>query len=166
MLDVVAHHFGGDHRLFRHRNIAGAGGHHGDDSLAVFLPVAAATYRARQRLILDLGHFLLYRGQLLCTGPRRQDVAAVFGQTRKDGRHLGRSLARTEDHFGHPVAQGAMVVQVGESQIFEGKMAQAINGGVGGKLAPAHLVEEFADGVSVQGRAQVAAESRVAFDLM
>jgi hypothetical protein len=42
-----------------------------------------------------------------------------------------------------------MVVQVGEAQIFEGKVAQAVNCGVGRKLAPSHLVEEFADGVSV-----------------
>ena len=75
----------------------------------------------------------------------------MLGQTRKDGCNLGRRLAGSEDHFGHPGAQGAMVVNVGESQIFEGKMAQAINGGVGGELAPADLLEEFADGFGVQG---------------
>ena len=120
--------------------------------LPCFLRSRRRSDGARQGLILDFGHFLFYRGQLLPTYPRRQDVAAVFGQTGKDGRHLGRSLARTENHFRHPVTQGAMVIQVGESQIFEGKMAQAVNRGVGRKLALSYLVEQFADGVSVQPR--------------
>jgi len=52
-----------------------------------------------------------------------------------------------------------MVVQIGESQIFEGKMAQAVNRGVGRKLAPSYLVEQFADGVSVQRSTQRSALS-------
>ena len=43
-----------------------------------------------------------------------------------------------------------MVVNVGESQIFKGEMAQAVDGGVWRKRALADLVEKFADGVSVQ----------------
>jgi hypothetical protein len=44
-----------------------------------------------------------------------------------------------------------MMVHIGEPKIFEGKMAQAINGGVRRKLAPANLLEEFTDGGGVQG---------------
>ena len=53
-----------------------------------------------------------------------------------------------------------MVVQIGEPQILERKMPQAVDGGVGRKLAPADLVEEFADGVGVQGKLS---DSRLAF---
>ena len=74
-------------------------------------------------LILGFRHFLLYRGELFFAGPRGQDVATVFRQARKDGRDLGRRLARTKDYLGHPGAQGAMVVNIGESKIFERKMA-------------------------------------------
>ncbi len=86
----------------------------------------------------------------------------MLRQPGKDGRHLGRGLARPEDHFRHSVAQGAMVVHIGESQVFEGKMAQAVDGGVGRKLALADLLEEFADGIGVQGGTQPSASQHSA----
>jgi hypothetical protein len=65
-----------------------------------------------------------------------------------------------------------MVIQVGESQILEWKMAEAVYGGVGRNLALLDLIEEFANGVSVQKEAfsrQLSAfsqrESRLAFVL-
>ena len=105
---------------------------------------------ARQFPILDLGNLLLYRGQLLLTRPRRQDVSPVLGQPGEDRRHLRRSLALTENHFRHPVAQRAMVIHLGEPKVLEGKMPQALDPVVGRKLAPSHLLEKFADGIGVQ----------------
>ena len=64
-----------------------------------------------------------------------------------------------EDHFGHSVAQRAMVIHLGESQIFEWKMAQAVDRVVGRKLAPADLLEKFADGFGVQESTQPSALS-------
>jgi hypothetical protein len=46
-----------------------------------------------------------------------------------------------------------MVIQVGESQILEGKMAEAVYGGVGRNLALLDLIEKFANGVGVQKEA-------------
>ena len=47
-----------------------------------------------------------------------------------------------------------MVIELGESQIFEWKMANALDSLIGRKLAPADLLEKFADGIGVQGSTQ------------
>ncbi len=76
----------------------------------------------------------------------------MLGQPSEDLCHLCRSLPLPENHFGHARAQRAMMVDLGESQVFKGQMAKTINGGVGRKFAPAHLLEKFADGLGVHRR--------------
>ena len=48
-------------------------------------------------------------------------------------------------------AQGAMVVHIGESQIFERQVAQAVDRSVRRKLAVPHLVEQYADESAFRG---------------
>ena len=43
-----------------------------------------------------------------------------------------------------------MVIHLGESEIFEWQMANALHRFVGRKLASAYLLEKFADGFGVQ----------------
>ena len=81
------------------------------------------------------------------------------GQPGKDRCHLRRSLPLAKDHLGHAAAQGAMVIQLGESEIFEWQMANAFHGFIGGKFAQAYLLEEFADGFGVQSSSQPSAIS-------
>jgi hypothetical protein len=82
---------------------------------------------------------------------RGQDVASMLRQPRENLGHLRRSLALSEDYFGHTRAQAAMMVDLSESQVFEGQMAKAFDGFVGREFAAADLVEEFADGFGVHG---------------
>jgi len=43
-----------------------------------------------------------------------------------------------------------MMIQLGESQVFEWHMPQALHRFIGRELAPADLLEKFANGISVQ----------------
>ncbi len=54
-----------------------------------------------------------------------------------------------------------MMVDLGESQVFKRQMAKTINGGVGRKFAPAHLLEKFADGFGVHGQSVAKGRWRV-----
>jgi hypothetical protein len=67
---------------------------------------------------------------------------------------LRRSLALAKDHHRHAAAQGAMVVQLSESEIFEWQMANAVYSFVGRKPAPADFIEKFADGFGVHSSTQ------------
>ena len=65
----------------------------------------------------------------------------VLQQLAGDGHHLFRGLALGEDHLRHAVAQRAMVVHLGESQIFEGHVAHAHHGRIDIHGAAANLFE-------------------------
>ena len=75
--------------------------------------------------------------------PRDQHVARVFEQAPGDGDNLLRRLAFTEDHLRHAVAQRAMVVHLGEAQILERHVAQAVQRAVHIHCAGAHLFEQL-----------------------
>ena len=62
---------------------------------------------------------------------------------------MRRSFAFSEDDFRHTDAEGAVVVDFGESQIFEWEMAELLDGFVGREFPTADLLEQFADGVRV-----------------
>jgi len=62
-----------------------------------------------------------------------------------------RSLAFRQNDFGHTDAQRAVMIDLGEAEIFERQVSQAIDGGIGRELALAHLLEEAANGVGVHG---------------
>ncbi len=80
---------------------------------------------------------------------RGQNIAAMFRKPGKNSRHLRGSLAFSKDNFGHAGAQGAMMVDLGEAEVFERQMAQARDRVIGRELALAHLLEELADGFGV-----------------
>ena len=74
------------------------------------------------------------------------------GQSREDPRHLRRSLPFSEDDFWHPCTQRPVMIHLGESQVFERHVAHANHGVVGGEFAPSNILEELANGFSVQNR--------------
>jgi hypothetical protein len=80
---------------------------------------------------------------------RCQNITSVGGQASEDIGHLPRRLSLTEDHFGHALAKGAMVVELGETQVLEGQVAEAFYGLVGGKALFSDFFEEFVEGMRI-----------------
>jgi hypothetical protein len=107
--------------------------------------------RSRQFPILCPAHLLLDRGELLLGGSRGQNIATMFRQSRENFCQVRWSLVFPEDHFGRTRAQSAMMIDFGESQVFERQVPQAFDGFVRRQLSCADLPEKFADGFSVQG---------------
>ena len=77
----------------------------------------------------------------------------MFSEAGENLREVRGRLALAQNHLGHAGAQAAVMINFGKTEIFEGKMAQAVDGVVGGQLATTDLIEKFADGFSVHGRA-------------
>ena len=81
----------------------------------------------------------------------------MFCQSCENSGEVSWRLAFSEDDLRHACAQSAVVIHLGESQIFEGKMAQALDRFIGSKLAPSDLLEQFADGFGVHWNNQLSA---------
>ncbi len=144
MLDAIAHEFGGDHGFFGYRNIARASRDDGDYSFTITTAIAVEGDRSGFGAVGgfgDLGHNCV---ELFFGCARGQNVAifVVKGQAGENLGYLGRRFALAENHLGHPLPQGPMVVYFGEVQVFEGEMAQASYGFVGGEFAGPHFLEE------------------------
>jgi hypothetical protein len=71
------------------------------------------------------------------------------------------SLTLPKDHFGHPGAEAAMMIDLGESQIFKWQVAQTFDGIVRSDFSLAHLIEKFADGFGVHGQSVAKGRWRV-----
>ena len=59
-----------------------------------------------------------------------------------NGGYLFRRFSFGQDDFGHAVAQGAMMIDFGETQVFEGHVAHAGKRRVDIHCAVAHLLEQ------------------------
>jgi hypothetical protein len=62
-----------------------------------------------------------------------------------DLRDLLRGLAAAEDHFRVALPQRAMVVNFGEAEVFEGHVAQTVEGLSGGQATSAELFQKAAN---------------------
>ena len=76
----------------------------------------------------------------------------MLRQPSEDLRRLRRSLPFPKNYLGHARTQRAMMVDFRKAEVFKGQVAKAIDGGVGCKVASAHLLEKFADGFGVHRR--------------
>jgi len=74
----------------------------------------------------------------------------MLGEPRKNPCDLRRSFPFSENDLGHSCAQRSVMIDFGESEIFERQMAQAIDCVVRGNLTFADLLEKLADGFGVQ----------------
>ena len=99
------------------------------------------------------------RSTVVAVIDRLEQRGLVLRQAGKDRRHLLRGLTFGQHHLGESSAQRTVVIHLGEIHILEGKMPQAGNGLVRRELAPAHLLEEFADRVRIQESIQQSAFS-------
>jgi hypothetical protein len=120
MLDAVAHQFGGDYGFFGYGDVAGPGRDYGDDSFAIALAVALKGNGASQRAVFNFGNLGGYGFVLGFGGTRGQDVSSVLSKTGEDLSDLSGRFSFTENHFGHAMAEGAMVIDLGEAEVFEG----------------------------------------------
>jgi len=150
VLDVIAHQFRGDDCFFGYGDVTGSGGYDHDHALAVRLAVALEDDGASEWTIVGLGHMVSEcggdGGVLFFGGSCGQHVAAVGGEAGEDVGYLAGRFALGEDHLGHALAQGAMMVELGETQVLEGQVAQALYGFVGGEALFSDLVEQLAQG--------------------
>ena len=154
MLNVIAHHFGGDHGFFRHWNIAGSGRDYSDDSLAIFLLVALQNNRPCQSADTRPSELSSLPPQTVRALPAWPGCCLRALPGEKRWTPFAPESSRPEDHFRHSVTQGAMVIHFGESEIFKREMPQAIDCVIRRKFSRAHLLEKFADGIGVQGSTQ------------
>ena len=141
--DFVAHHLGRHARLLRHRDVTGAGAHDGDLAFAADGPVAPDTNRVAQRKALGLADLLLDQLGRLLVRTGDEDVLRVLEQVGGDGNHLLGGLAHGENHFGHAVAQGAVVIDLGEAQVFKRHVAHLLQRRFHRDLAAAHFFQQF-----------------------
>src|SRR5258706_3357639 len=153
MLNVIAHQFRGDDRFFGDRNVAGSRRHDHDHALAISLAITLEHDGASQGTILRSMLGQVYSGGdssiLFLVGPRRQHVATVSGQAVEDFRYMARRFALGKYHLGHALAQGTMVVDLGEAEVLKGQVTEALDGLVGGEVFFADLLEQLAKGLGI-----------------
>src|SRR5512135_1115343 len=102
---------------------------------------------------------------LLLGGACGQHVSPMRRQAGKDPGYLLRSLALTEDHLRHALAQLAVMVNLGKSQILEGKMAKPGEGLVRSEFLGADPGEELAEGGRVHGSKIIVVARAASFEL-
>ncbi len=151
MLDAVAHEFGGDDGFFGYGNVAGSGGDDRDDAFAVALAITLERDGSGQRAVFGFGDLGGDGFVLLFGGASGEDVSSMLGKTGEDGGNLSGRFPFAENHFGHAYAERAVVIDLGESQIFERQMAETLHRLVWRELFGADLLEEAAQGSGVHG---------------
>jgi hypothetical protein len=139
---IVAHEFGCDRGLFRDRNITGSGTDDRDPSLPQPLVLLTKHERAREFIVLGFAEFLAYGPNLLRRDASGEDIVPALGKASKYLRKVLWLFAGSENNFGHAGAERAMMIDLGEPEIFEWQMTQFVDGFVGGEFAVANLFEE------------------------
>ena len=76
-------------------------------------------------------------------GPCGQDVVALCRQSREDFDYLLGCLAGAINHLGKTLANLAMVVHAGKTQVLVWQMAKLLNGLVDGNLARFNLLQQL-----------------------
>ena len=75
----------------------------------------------------------------------------MSGEAGEDLRDLRGSLAFAEDHFWHPLSESAVVIDLGESEVFKGEMAKTLDGFIGRQLFGAHLGKKIMERFGIHG---------------
>jgi len=140
----VAHHLRGDLGLLSHRKVAGSGAHHGDLAFPAQGPIAPDAHGARGGEVFGLRMLAPQTFGCRSIGARHQDVLGFVEQTGDYGADLIGCFAFAKNDLRNPVPQGAMVIDLGEAQIFKRQVAHAFHGGVDIHRPGAHLFEQNA----------------------
>ena len=75
----------------------------------------------------------------------------LWAASRENTGDLCGSFPLSKNHLRHAYAQTAMMINFRESNVFEGKMAQALHRIIGREFSRADLLEQFSYGSFVQG---------------
>ncbi len=138
-IHVIAHHFGGQARFFQNGNVAGTGTDDNNFSLSANRAIAPHAHYARGWKILCFGRkFCDSRTHLLCRS-RQKKIGRLGEQRGGDAGHLIRIFALPKNYFRHAVANGAMMIDLCETEIFEREITQSGHGGVYGSAAISKL---------------------------
>jgi hypothetical protein len=125
-VDGIAHNLRCNGRLFGNREIGRAGGSDHDDAAALRCRMCFERDAAGGFMEMRVGQHGGHGAVSVCGGPRYQQVLAGVGQrTRNDGDLVGR-LALSEHDFGKSLADVAVMIDAGESQILKGFLAQEL----------------------------------------
>jgi hypothetical protein len=174
VLDAVAHEFSGDDGFFGDGDVAGSGGEDGDgavsaefagvvegdgsgEGVVLRLGSVVPTFRKARNVGHPLFILVFMEGggdgfELGFGGAGGQDVVAVGGEADKDFGDLCGSFSLGKDDFGGSLAEGAVVVDFGESEVFEGQVAEALDGLVGRDALFLEIREQLAQGLGVHKR--------------
>ena len=132
VLDGVPHHFRRDDSFFRDGNVAGPRRNYGNDAFTVALAIALENNRSRQRTVLNFWHHVCDRRKLFIGRPRGENIPALLCQSLENTRDLPRSLSLAEYDFRHSLAKCPVVIDLGETEVFEREVAQPFDGVIGG----------------------------------
>src|SRR5712692_4536744 len=144
-LGAVAHHFRGQAGLLGDRDIAGAGREGQNQPLARARMAAPDGNRPRKRMEFRLAAQPPYGTIDAFAGARNQDVVLGSPRAQHSADNPGdllRSLARGEDGLGKTLAQRAVVVNLGEAEVFKRQVAQPLDGLRDRKAPGSHPVKE------------------------
>jgi len=72
-----------------------------------------------------------------------EQPVAARDEPLSDGRHLLRRLALAENDLGEALAQGTVMIQRGEAQVFVGKVSQALESFVDRQIAVADRLQQL-----------------------
>jgi len=141
--DRVAHEAGGDDGFFGDGKVAGAGADNGDGALPLRNVRALGEGDGAGGLVKFCSWLNGLDGEEhFMGGTCGEDVASMLGHAGKDGSYLRGGFARGEDDFRHAGAEGAMMIDLGEADVLERQIAQAIECVVYGGAAFANIVEQ------------------------
>jgi hypothetical protein len=151
VLDAVAHGAGGQDGFFGYGNVTGTGGDYEDGAFARDFGAAfdgdyagegmefgGRAWRSFARLQSADG------GEDFFVGAGDKDVVAAVAVAQHGADDCGDllgSFAFAEDDFGVALAEGAVVVDFSEAQVFEGEVFQALDGAGWGEFARVDLFE-------------------------
>jgi hypothetical protein len=150
-IDFVAHYLSRDAGFLGDRNVAGAGADHGYCSLAARFAIAPVANGAAEREIF--ASFVLIEERLRHFGrsPGNEHVFGAREEFPGDGEYVIRAFAEAEDDFRHAVAQGAVMIDLGETEILEGHVTQADESRLNVNRAGANIVEKYSELVFCHG---------------
>lgn len=142
LVDLVTHHFRSHPSFFGNRDVARTGAHDGDFALAAQLTILPEPNRAGRRKMLTAGKGAQHMFSRFGRRSRNQNIVGTSEQRSRNRDNLIRRLTETKNDFGHSVPQSPVMVDFGESEIFEWHVTNAREGVVNSRGAGLDLFEQ------------------------
>ena len=144
-IDFVAHHLSRNAGFFGDGNVAGSGANNANCSLAPRFSIAPIPHGAAERKIFATLVLIEKALRHFGRGTRDQHVSGAREEFLRNGDDVIRALAETEYDFGHAVAQGAVMIDFGETDILEGHVTHSGESRIHVNRAPSDIIEKFSE---------------------